>query len=408
MNTGKTPIPQPIKLLGVLVLLFAGFVVGFYYGANGGAAPLLQQTTTSSTSADFGLLERVWGILEDRYLGKPLDRSAAVYGAIRGMLASLDDPYTVFLSPDEAQEFEQEIQGTFEGIGAEIGIKRGSLVIIAPLADSPAERAGLKAGDRILAIDDRESSSLSLDEAVRQIRGKKGSTVALVVQRENEEPREVSIVRESITVKSVRTRFLGNNLALIELTYFGPSTSADFRSAAQEVLVQGSRGVILDLRSNPGGYLDAAVGVASLFVPNGSTIVIEEAADGSRTELKASNGETLKDVPLVILVDQGSASGSEIVAGALQDYGVASLVGAKTFGKGSVQQIEELPDGSNLKVTVARWLTPKGRSIHDQGIDPDIAVELTEEDYAAGRDPQFDRAIATLLETLGATPSVNE
>lgn len=395
--------PRILTFLLALILLLSSFVVGYAAGAKGSFnwSQPFQQIKTSSASADFTLLNDVWGILEKQYVAQPIDKTNAVYGAIHGLIASLKDPYTVFFSPDETKSFQEEIEGTFEGIGAEIGIKNEQLVIIAPLPSSPAERAGLIAGDQILSIDSVESKTFSLDEAVSHIRGAKGTAVVLLIQRSGEpEPKEISITREAITVQSVTTTYLDDGVAQITLSYFGPNTARDFQSAASEIVVKGSRGVLLDMRNNPGGYLDAAVSVASQFVQNGTPIVIEEAADGTKMTQNAQNGETLLGIPTVVLIDQGSASGSEIVAGALQDLHVATLVGAKTFGKGSVQQLEELPGGASLKVTIAKWLTPNGRSIHEQGITPDVTVERTEEDYNNDRDPQLDRAREALKEKI--------
>lgn len=369
-------------------------------GASGGRRLPFVATSGTQAAADFRLLNDVWKVLEEQYLTRPIDRTQAVYGAINGLIASLKDPYTVFLSPEESGEFQNEIRGTFEGIGAEIGIKNDQLVIIAPLPSSPAQRAGLLAGDAILTIDDVESQTLTLDEAVNRIRGSKGTTVKLLTRRADDEPKEISIVRESITVKSVQTQFRDDGIAVIELSYFGPTTTADFRSAANEVVLKNARGIVLDLRSNPGGYLDAAVDVTGHFVETGTTAVIEEDADGTRTPLTTESGGALRGVPTVVLVDQGSASGAEIVAGALQDLKVATLVGVTTFGKGTVQQIEEFADGSSVKYTVARWLTPNGRSINKGGITPDVEVKRTEEDFTAGRDPQLDRALEELKQTI--------
>lgn len=392
-----------LKILLGLAGMLSVFLLGYAAGLAGISPRLLSQPKTSSASIQVNLLNDVWGILQKRYAGK-LDPTAATYGAIQGLIGSLKDPYTVFFTPKEAKDFQNEIQGTFEGIGAEIGIKKNQLVVIAPLPASPAEKAGLVAGDAILTIDGSDSSTLTLDEAVRHIRGKEGTTVKLeVVKNGAKEPTTISIVRSAITIQSVVTKFLDNHLARIDLSYFGPNTAKDFQSAVNDAVVRGAKGVLLDLRSNPGGYLDAAVEVASHFLAKDAVVVIEETADGARSSSTSPREGELINVPTVVLVDQGSASGSEIVAGALQDQGAATLVGVTTFGKGSVQQIEDLPDGSSLKVTVAKWLTPKGRSIHEVGIAPDVQVQRSQEDIDNGRDPQFDRAVQLLLEKTGTT-----
>ena len=393
--------PRIITFLLVLVLVLSSFVVGYAVGTKGSWTAPFQEPKTSSASVDFTLLNDVWGILQKQYVSQPINTTTAVYGAVRGLIDSLKDPYTVFFTPEESKSFQEEIEGTFDGIGAEIGMKNEQLVVIAPLPKSPAERAGLLAGDQILSIDAVQSKTLSLDEAVNRIRGAKGTTVVLQILRTGEtEPKEFSITRESITVQSVMTEYRDDGIAYLTLSYFGPNTARDFQSAANEMTMKDVKGIILDLRNNPGGYLDAAVSVASQFVENQTTIVIEEEADGTKTTLRSENGNVLSGMPTVVLVDQGSASGSEIVAGALQDLGVATLIGVTTFGKGSVQQLEDLDGGASLKVTVAKWLTPKGRSIHEQGIAPDVVVERTEEDYSNDRDPQFDRALEILKEKI--------
>ncbi|MFH1171576.1 MAG: S41 family peptidase [bacterium] len=397
--------PKPQKrilfFLGVL-LLFGSFVFGYLLGLHGepgGISSLFRTPKTSSVSTDFSLLDNVWDVVQHNYVSQPVDATAATYGAIRGLLSTLKDPYTIFFTPGESKDFQEEIQGTFEGIGAEIGMKNNLLVIIAPLSGSPAERVGLLAGDRILAIDGAGTAEMTVDEAVQKIRGQKGTTVVLSVQKPTENvPREVKIVRESITVKSVTMRNLEDGIVAITISYFGPETARDFLSVSNEAVVKNAKGIILDLRNNPGGYLDAAVSVTAQFVQEGTTVVFEEGSDHARSAMKTEGGGTLLGIPAVVLIDQGSASGAEIVAGALQDLQAATLVGTTSFGKGSVQEVKELPGGASMKVTVAKWLTPNGRSIQDHGISPDIVVERTEDDYNHDRDPQLDQAIRTVKE----------
>lgn len=326
-------------------------------------------------ASPFALLTEAWDTLREAHVHQPVDEQRAAYGAIKGLTESFDDPYTVFFTPEEAETFQQEIEGSFEGIGTEIGMQDEQLIIIAPIAESPAERAGLKAGDAILAIDGETTMGISLDTAVERIRGTQGTAVVLTIQREGAEPSETSITRETITLKSVFLSYPREGIALLRVSYFGPETAEDMLKIANKVRLESTRALVLDLRSNPGGYLDAAIDVASVFLPRGTTVVYEQDAQGNDTAELSNNDPILPEIPVVVLVDRGSASASEIVAGALQDAKRATLVGEKTFGKGTVQELRQLSDGSDLKITVARWLTPNKRLIDKEGIEPDVAVE---------------------------------
>ncbi len=391
----------PILSLLFLAIFVAGIFVGVGAWENASVRDSLR-IAQGGSAANFQQLREAWDLLQQKYIVQPIDPAAATRGAIRGLVESLGDPYTVFFDPQEAQEFREEIDGTFEGIGAEIGIKDDALVIIAPLPQSPAERAGLLPGDQILLIDEAPTTEMNLDEAVRKIRGEKGSAVVLTIRRTSEQvAREVAITRDAITVQSVRLTTREDGLASVQVAYFGPKTVAEFREIANALVVQKKKGMLLDLRSNPGGFLDAAVDVASFFVQKDGVVVVEKFRDDSTKEYRSDRVPLLQDMSLVILVDQGSASAAEIVAGALQDYQIGTVVGTGTFGKGSVQEVETLDDGSSIKVTVARWFTPKGRTIDATGIQPDITVERSEEDIAANRDPQLDRAAQELLQRIG-------
>lgn len=379
--------------MAVIVTLFCG--AGFALGVASTRSPFFGQLWSAGTrgAPTFGKVEEVWATLKQEHAGSSPSEADAIYGAIRGLVQSLDDPYTVFFTPKESKTFQDEIQGMFEGIGAEIGIKNGQLVVIAPLPGTPAERAGLSPGDEILFIDDDPTLDLSLDEAVGKIRGKQGTAVKLKIQRAGaRENTELTIERKAIVIQSVKLSFLDGSIAHLELSYFGPKTAQEFSSAINEILVKGAKGIILDLRSNPGGYLDAAVDVSSHFVEEGNVVVAEQFPDGRRDTYKARRLARVTGIPLAVLVDRGSASGSEIVAGALQDYKLGTLIGVTTYGKGSVQELKEFPDGSSLKMTIATWFTPLGRSINEQGIAPDIEVKRSAEDIAADHDPQLDRA----------------
>lgn len=351
--------------------------------------------TYLSKDIDFNLFWQVWDLVKKEYVRQPVQDTKLFYGALAGIVTALDDPYSVFFDPEMAQKFQQELKGAFEGIGAELGIKDKQLTIIAPLPGTPAERAGLKAGDKILAIDGKDTNDMALDYAVSLIRGPKGTEVVLTTWREGwEKSKEIKIVREKIELVSVKWEMKGE-IAYFEINHFNEDTRERVNQAVNELLIKNPKGIILDLRNNPGGFLDTAVDVAGEWIEN-DVVVIEQNQSGQKNARKSSGLARLQNLKTVVLINEGSASASEIVAGALSDYGKATLVGKKTFGKGSVQNLESLSDGSAVKITVSEWLTPKGRQIDKQGIPPDVEVNLTEEDYNAGRDPQLDKAMELL------------
>lgn len=371
-------------------------------GGGGNGAP-----KSISKDVDFPLFWDVWKTVKERYVKQPVSDLDLFHGAVEGMVAALNDPYSIYLKPTLAEEFAKDLQGTFEGIGAEVGIKNNIITVIAPLPDTPAAKAGLRAGDKIIAIDDKSTAGMSVDEAVNLIRGKGGTKVKLGVMRNGDkDPLKFEITREKIVVKSVNWQIKktasGAAIGYIEIRQFNDDTASLFDRAVQELLKESPKGLIIDLRNDPGGYLDAAVSVAGHWT-NG-TVVIERKYDGSETPVASKGRAELKGTPTMVLVNQGSASGSEILAGALQDYELATLVGMKTFGKGSVQDYQELSDGSALKLTVAEWLTPKKRSINKEGIAPDVEVDLTEKDANEDKDPQLAKALE-LVES-GAQPAV--
>lgn len=346
---------------------------------------------------DFNLFWNVWDTLKKEYVDKDkLDDKKMFYGAIKGLVNSLGDPYTIFMEPKVAKEFSDDLAGTFEGIGAEIGKKNDVITIVAPLADMPAEKAGLKAGDKIYAINGQITSGMTIDEAVNKIRGSKGTEVTLTIFRDGfDKAKDFKIIRQAIIVKSVRTKLDDNKIFVITITNFNDDTSELFKKAAAEAMEKNPKGIILDLRNNPGGYLETAIDVASEWIDQG-VVVTEQFGPEKKNEYLSRGRARLKNFSTVVLVNQGSASASEIVSGALKDDGKASLVGMKTFGKGSVQTLEELKDGSSVKITVAKWLTPKGYNINQQGIEPDVQVDLTLEDYNKNKDPQMDKAVEIL------------
>jgi len=364
-----------------------------------------------SQDVDFNLFWEVWDILEKEFVDRDkLSEKEMFYGAVRGMVSSLGDPYTVFMNPIIAREFAEDLAGTFEGIGAEIGIRDEILTIIAPLSDMPAEKAGLRAGDKVYAIDGESTMNISIDEAVNKIRGPKGTEVVLTISRNGmEKAKDVAITRGVIIVKSVKTEILNNNINadgntisnnndnvyIIKITNFNDDTLNLFNEAVREIIAKNPSGIILDLRNNPGGYLETAIEVSSEWIEE-AVVVAEQFSEEKKLEYLSRGRARLKDYPTIVLVNQGSASASEIVAGALQDYGKAKIVGMQTFGKGSVQVLQKLKDGSSVKITVAKWLTPKGNCINEEGITPDEEIDLTIEDYEAGNDPQMDRAVEIL------------
>ena len=346
---------------------------------------------------DFDLFWEVWDILEKEYVDRDkLSEKEMFYGAVRGMVSSLGDPYTVFMNPIIAHEFAEDLAGTFEGIGAEIGIRNEILTIIAPLPDMPAEEAGLRAGDKVYAIDGESTMNISIDEAVNKIRGPGDTQVILTISRDGlEKAEDIAITRGVIIVKSIRTEILDDNIYVIKITNFNDDTMNLFNEAAREIITKNPSGIILDLRNNPGGYLETAIEVSSEWVEEG-VVVIEQFSEDKKLEYLSRGRARLKDYPTVVLVNQGSASASEIVAGALQDYDKATIVGMQTFGKGSVQALQQLKDGSSVKITVAKWLTPKGNCINEEGITPDEEIDLTIKDFEASDDPQMDRAVEIL------------
>lgn len=353
------------------------------------------------TNIDFALFWKVWDILKDKYVDRSnLDAQQLFYGAIDGMLAASGDPYTTFFDPKEQAEFNEDISGKFEGIGAEMGIRDETLTIIAPLDGTPAERSGLRPNDKILKINGELANGFSLEEAVSKIRGPKGTEVKLMIYHiGEEEPREISVVRDVINVESVKLSFRNDDVALLRVSRFGDDTEREFRNAVSEILKKGSSGIVLDLRSNPGGLLDAAVSMASMMLPFGKTVVIEEDGKGDRREEKARGGDRLSSVPTVVLVNEGSASASEILAGALRENrDNVTIIGKKTFGKGSVQELIPIGKTMSVKITIARWLTPNGNQINEKGISPDEEVGITFDDLDQERDPQMDRAIERLME----------
>jgi len=378
----------------ILVFLFflivaVSSVFGFYFGKS-------QCQICPPSEIDLSLFWEAWNKLQEKFVSpEKLDIQKMIYGAISGMVKSLEDPYTVFLVPDEAKKFLEDVSGQFEGVGMEIGIRKGQLQVIAPLEGTPAQKAGLRSGDEIIKINDTPTADLTVDEAVNLIRGPKGTEVTLTIFREEwRKTEEIKIVRDVIEVPSLKWELKDDNIAYIQLYQFSERAGFDFRIAAIEILNSPAEKIILDLRNNPGGYLEVARDISGWFLERGQTVAIEDFGTGAEQNIYKTGGNArFLGYPIVILINQGTASGSEIMAAALRDNRGIKLIGEKSFGKGSVQELEKLREGASLKITVAKWLTPSGEFITDKGLEPDIKVEMTDQDYEEGRDPQLDKAI---------------
>lgn len=353
-----------------------------------------------ATSADYSLLWEALDRLNNEYVDRPLDQVELMYGAVSGLVGAAGDPYTAFLRPDDAKKFREQLRGSFDGIGAEIGKKNEQIVVVAPLEDTPAERAGILAGDTILEIDGESTIGMTTDVAVSKIRGKAGTQVTLtVVHKETSEPVEITITRAKIEIKSVKLEdktVNGKKIAVVKMNQFGDGTKGLLDQTIDKIVTGGYDGMVLDLRNNPGGYLDTAVTTISNWV-DADKVAVKEMGYGDDERLFRTKGvPRLKGIKTIVLVNGGSASASEIVAGALQDYGAATIVGEKTFGKGSVQELQELRGESQIKITVAKWFTPNGRGIDKLGLEPDVIVEMTADDAKNDKDPQMDKALELL------------
>ncbi|HRH22498.1 MAG TPA: S41 family peptidase [Candidatus Paceibacterota bacterium] len=405
-------------ILGFVIL--GSFSFGFFAGSTQGpesAVPALIANSDSAIqdSVDFSTFWKAWTVLNDKFAGTSTPPQERVWGSIKGLADSFNDPYTVFFPPEEAKIFEEEIKGNFEGVGMEVGIKDGRITVVAPIKGSPAERAGIKTGDQILKIGDTSTEGLALEAAIKLIRGKAGTSVTLTLGRTGEKaPLEIKVTRAVIDIPTIRTKtkdevatagstqsgtgLRKDGIFVIELYSFSANSANLFRNALKDFVDSGSKKLILDLRGNPGGYLEAAVDMASWFLPKGEIVLKEEFGKQKEEHVYRSKGYDIfgDDLQMVILVNGGSASASEILAGALSENGVATLVGTKTFGKGSVQELVKITPETSIKVTIARWLTPKGTSISKTGITPQYVVEFTEADFLDKKDPQMEKAVELL------------
>lgn len=395
---------QKFQRFLITILVAIGFFYGGYYFGKRGFLfeirknpPQIEITNRypSDKKIDFTLFWQVWDLVNQTYLERPVDNQKMLYGAISGMVQSLGDPYTSFLSPDLNKSFGDALGGKYEGIGAELGLRDEQLIIVAPLDGSPAKAAGVKSGDKILKIDGESTYGITVSEAVVKIKGKSGTKVVLTLLSGEEQPREVSITRSVISIASVTWEDKGNGIAYIRISRFGGETDQEWDKAVSEINVSMKEldAVIVDVRGNPGGYLESAVHVSEEFF-KGKPVVYEETATGEQISLDAKRAGAFEKVPGVfILVDGGSASASEILAAALRDNFGAKLIGTKSFGKGTIQDAKDFGDGSGIHITIAKWLTPKKQWIHKIGIEPDIKVEVTQDDVTNGVDPQLDKAI---------------
>ncbi len=404
---------QSIKKVVSVIVLAAVFSFGFISGKSTNAEA---RQTNAVSDVDFAIFWKAWSIINEKYVSTHTSTTTAgiatttaftgnkdrIYGAIKGMVSSMGDPYTTFFTPQENTSFKTQIDGNFEGIGMEVGQKDGILTVIAPLAGSPSEKAGLKPGDKILKINDTISTDISVDQAVTIIRGKKGTKVSLTILREGStKPITYEVTRDVISLPTLDGKYAtSTGIYTIKLYSFNANAQELFNKEIAKFALTGSDKLIIDLRNNPGGFLESAVSIASNFLPAGAVVVRENYGKNKPEDILRSEGyntfEGKKFPKIVILIDGGSASASEILAGALHENGLATLVGTKSFGKGSVQELINVTQDTSLKVTVARWLTPKGSSISEIGIIPDFEVKVTEGDIKAQKDPQMAKAIEIL------------
>lgn len=384
----RTGVSKNFYFVSMAIVALAGFVVGTRQTELAAIMAPLIGVKTSTEALDLAVVQKAYRELKANYDGT-VDSSVLADGAARGMVAAVGDRYTIFMDKTEAEQFSKELSGEVTGIGCELGVRNDTATVVRVLENSPAAQAGLLAGDQFISVNDSSVEGLDSSEVASKIRGPEGTTVKVAVKR-GEETKNFSITRAKLSDPSVRSS-VENGIGTLTITRFDANTAALTRQAAQGFVAQGVKGVILDLRDDGGGYLDAAQDVASLWLRD-KVIVTEKTNNTVKNTIRTKGEPVLENIKTVILVNGGSASASEIVAGALQDHKAATLIGEKTYGKGTVQKLIDLPDGRQLKVTIARWFTPNGKNITKEGIAPDTAVQLTSDDRNTGRDPQLEAA----------------
>ncbi len=388
-------------ILVMLIIAFGSYYVG---SARNTGEAFIPPKDGENSGLDFAPFWKVWGLIEEKYVpasttAEIINNEEKVYGAIQGLADSLGDPYTVFLPPVESEIFEADIRGNFEGVGMEILAQNGAITVIAPLKESPAAMAGILAGDIVIGIDGKTTNGMTTEDAVNLIRGERNTAITLRIVREGvKEPFEIKIVRAVIDIPTISTKSLPGGIFVIELYSFSAQSSNLFRMALREFILSEEDKLLIDLRGNPGGYLESSIDMASWFLPSSAVVVREDFGGRKDERVYRSRGYDIftETLPIVILIDEGSASASEILAGALQEHKRALLVGEKSFGKGSVQELIGVTDDTSLKITVARWLTPNGLSISEKGIIPDYKIERSPQNMADGKDPQLDKAVEIL------------
>lgn len=409
-NTGRN-----VLLIFVAILLLAGsfsggVLVGWLIpGRTSSEIPALSSTqqpqtaatqtaTSAATETLFAPFWEAWTLVHQQFIDQPVNDTTLMQGAIRGMLDSLGDKHTGYMTPEEYTQANMPLSGSYEGIGAYVDSSGKLLTIVSPMPGSPAEKAGLKAGDEITAVDGKSVVGVDPSVVLRSVLGPANTTVVLTIHRPNpDSTMDVSIVRQKITLPSVESKMLDSNIAYVAIYTFGDTTSADLKTALTDLLAKNPKGLILDLRNNGGGYLTTAIEVVSQFIDSG-VVMYEDQGNGQRQTYNAISGGIATKIPLVVLVNEGTASASEITAGAIQDYGRGKLVGVTTYGKGSVQNWIPLENNQGaVRITIARWLTPKERQINGVGLTPDVVVQMTDADIKAGKDPQMEKAVEILL-----------
>ncbi len=394
-----------LAVIVVVLIVWAGFL-GYYLGIKNPDIIIVKGIDNLDggvvINANMGVFWQTWRVIKDNYLkATEVKDQDLIYGGAAGLVNALKDPHSSFFNPPDSKKLAEDLGGSFGGIGAEIGIKNEQLIIVAPLKDTPAEKAGLIAGDRILEINASSTIGISVMDAVKMIRGPEGTDVNLSIGRKEEDkPRKMSITRAVINIPVIEWKMKDNNLAHLQLFTFTENSSQLVQKALSEIKEAGAQGIVLDLRNNPGGFLDSAIEIAGLFIERGQEVVSEEFRSGKKNVFLSENNPIAKDIPLVIIINSGSASASEILAGAIRDHRGIKMVGEKSFGKGTVQELIELSDGSTVKITIAHWILPKGQQIDKNGIEPDFKVEISDKEREEKKDPQLDKALEILLEIL--------